>query len=181
MKYVKEMSVKWVSCVSELCLQEKCVKEMSVKWVSCVSELCLREKYVKEMSVEWVLCVSELCLQEKFVKEMSVKWVLCVSELCLQEKYVKDMSVKWVSCVSECINVYAETNREHIPVGCVIGHWVAMIFSIPYYTLHRCMCMYILQTRKNLTSNPKLLMDCHPSRTRTIYFADVPWDLCVWW
>ena len=27
----------------------------------------------------------------------------------------------------------------------VLGHWVALIFSISYYKHHVCMCIYILQ------------------------------------
>jgi hypothetical protein len=34
---------------------------------------------------------------------------------------------------------------DHAPTVCVTGHWVALMFSIPYYTYHRCMCINILQ------------------------------------
>jgi len=52
--------------------------------------------------------------------------------------------------------VYAETKKEHTPVGFVIGPWVAMIFSMPYYKFHRCMCLYILQTRKTIQATLNL-------------------------
>jgi len=31
------------------------------------------------------------------------------------------------------------------PGVCLLGHWVALIFSMFSYKHHMCMCMYILQ------------------------------------
>jgi len=35
--------------------------------------------------------------------------------------------------------------RDLAPMVCVIGLWVALVFSIPYYTHHRCPSMFIVQ------------------------------------
>jgi len=35
--------------------------------------------------------------------------------------------------------------RGHATRVCVTGHSVASIFSVPYYTHHRCLSMYIIQ------------------------------------
>jgi hypothetical protein len=45
--------------------------------------------------------------------------------------------------VLEFIRGYV-VESDHTPVVCVIGHWVAGIFSMPCYTYHRCMCMCIV-------------------------------------
>jgi len=34
---------------------------------------------------------------------------------------------------------------DRAPMVCVIGRWVTSIFSMPSYTHHRCMSIYIVQ------------------------------------
>ena len=50
----------------------------------------------------------------------------------------------WGLFLLEFINVYA-VESDHTLVVCVLGHWVARIFWMTYYTHHSCVRMYIVQ------------------------------------
>jgi hypothetical protein len=72
------------------------------------------------------------------VKKHSLKQATYTS-YCL----LRQMSVKCGMGILQCTNAYSGES-DSARMVCVIGRWVALIFSMPYYIYHRCMCINIL-------------------------------------
>ena len=85
-------------------------------------------------------CLNQLCHLVPLTNSLTLK--VKKQETCINYCLLKQMSVKWGMGVLQCINTYA-AESDHTPAVCVVGHWVARIFSMTYYTHHRWGCVYV--------------------------------------